>query len=809
VIPVAGISRLGSALSCAVKKLLLLLLTACTLLAAALVFQAGRKPAEAPFFLEATLTSSVSGQTQVYFGSGQGYNEHASARRALLATTAPTAISFPLAAGDYRTVRFDPIDRAGTVVVHALRLKDGEDRTLRTLDPTRFRVGQQIERVQPLAGTLEIVTVADASDPQLEITLEPPVVLRVTHWQRFRDSAAVPLVTAAFVGVLTFALLSSQAALLTRRARVLLCCAVFLLIWSARLTTIDRYGSDLPYWDQWDKEGLGTFAPWLERGDFWRNVFGPHNEHRVAPTVALNLTLMVIGGTWDGRVQCVVNAALLAGVAALAVFHFSRRFSAPWSTVFALLIAAFAGLPLAWENITVGFQSQFTFLMLFSGLATAGLLAARPFSARWWLALLAAAIALVSMGSGFVWAAPVAGLLLLRWAKREASLSQVLPTLAAAAGFIALGLWLRTSVPGHQALHARSVLEFLEYAGRCLAWPFPDAAWLAMPLWLPWLAIVIRRLRSTSSTTPRATEDLLLAGGAWVVLQAAAVAYARGASGGMLPSRYGEVFGLGPVLNVACLAVLAQNHRAALRASALFVGLVGVGAVLLAGQSWHRHLPARAQECAQFVLNVRDFLVHDDFATFARRPLPFPDAKFLAEALRRPALRRILPSSVQPPLIVEHLVAPAPPAPPFWHPATRTIAQSSAEWRSAELPSSSGWWRIETAGAISPRGELTLVAANNNRRLATVVASRPPGNSWRAAYVPAPREPAQLIAQVPPAKGGTEAWLAFSAPFPVSTLSYRTWQLTQQGPLLLALSVALLGCALAAGCWGALRRAKE
>src|SRR5438105_10925929 len=95
-----------------------------------------------------------------------------------------------------------------------------------------------------------------------------------------------------------------------------LCLALFLAIWGAKLVVIDRFGSDLPYWDQWAREGELTFAPWFERHELWHNLVAPHNEHRIAPTLALNLGLVIVGGQWDARVQCIVSGALHAAIAA-------------------------------------------------------------------------------------------------------------------------------------------------------------------------------------------------------------------------------------------------------------------------------------------------------------------------------------------------------------------------------------------------------------------------------------------------------------------------------------------------------------
>ena len=53
---------------------------------------------------------------------------------------------------------------------------------------------------------------------------------------------------------------------------------------------------------------------------------------------------------------------------------------------------------------------------------------------------------------------------------------------------------------------------------------------------------------------------------------------------------------------------------------------------------------------------------------------------------------------------------------------------------------------------------------------------------WRAAYVPGPRDLSNLLART----DSPTRWLAFTEPVEMSTLSYRTWQLTQHGSWVLA-----------------------
>ena len=86
-----------------------------------------------------------------------------------------------------------------------------------------------------------------------------------------------------------------------RCRQALLPLGLFLLVFGAKLAVIDRYGSDMPFWDQWSKEGELLYVPWFDHGQLWHSLFLPHSEHRMAPTLALNLALVAAGGQWDAR----------------------------------------------------------------------------------------------------------------------------------------------------------------------------------------------------------------------------------------------------------------------------------------------------------------------------------------------------------------------------------------------------------------------------------------------------------------------------------------------------------------------------
>ena len=404
----------------------------------------------------------------------------------------------------------------------------------------------------------------------------------------------------------------------------------------------------MPYMDQLAKEGEMILAPYYEGTLRLADFFVPHNEHRIAPTLALNLALAAAGGKWDARVQCLANALLHGALAAAMVGFFWRHFSRRWALSAAWLLAVLCALGLDWQNTLGGFQSQFYFLAGFSLAAIYGLLAVRgPLSVRWWVGLSCALLAVVSMGSGFLCAAPVALAVGLRCAaNRRISMADG-TTLLASAVFLGAGWRLRAPAPWHAVLHARNAGDFLAYFAHCLSWPRPEWPWLGALVWLPWAILAVRAVWRPG---PRYDErsEVLLACGLWVLLQAAAVAYARGAGGGYPASRYGAVFSIGVAANLAVFPLLggAAHGRPRAGFAVLWIALVlGAGAAA-ASPIWRLELPAAAARYRECEANVRGYVLTGDvrFLEKGEQPLPYRD--WLRRILDRPAIRAHLPESV-------------------------------------------------------------------------------------------------------------------------------------------------------------------
>jgi hypothetical protein len=158
-------------------------------------------------------------------------------------------------------------------------------------------------------------------------------------------------------------------------------------------------------------------------------------------------------------------------------------------------------------------------------------------------------------------------------------------------------------------------------------------------------------------------DRLVLGLGAWVAINALAIAYGRGAGAGRPAARYMDFLSLGFVANA--MALLAMIDLAVSRA---VVWRVGVGALagwlvfatlgierltermLIDLQGWRKY--SAAHETV-----VRRFVLGDDVAMLASKrgpvAIPYPSGYTLAGMLRDPYLRRILPARVRPPLHVE------------------------------------------------------------------------------------------------------------------------------------------------------------
>ena len=435
------------------------------------------------------------------------------------------------------------------------------------------------------------------------------------------------------------------------RTALLLAVAVFLGVLGQKLALIERYGSDLPYWDAWDGEADLLFRPAAEGHFPWSIWLSAHNEHRILFTRILAYGLFrANSGQWDARLEGVANAVLASTVASLlfllAAGPLPKRLRAP----LALLVTVLLGSRLSFENTLAGFQSQFYFLLLIPGAHLWASTTSRPWSARWWLSFGLGLASLVTMASGLLSAAAVAALLGLEAARDRVLTRDRIVMLGANSLLLGLGWLLKVDRPYHDFLKAATPAAWLDAFLHQLAWP---SAWsvasclAALPLGLALLALA----RGREVPYPRTLTAFAL----WGWLQCAAIAYARGGVDHGHASRYTDLLSSFVVINTVLLAVLAgagktpRSRRVLAGLAVLSVSVSLWGVARETRKVTHDDLePMRGMNEAR-LSSVREFVKEPGPAFYRREPwteLPYPSAERLGSLLSNPTIRSFLPASV-------------------------------------------------------------------------------------------------------------------------------------------------------------------
>jgi hypothetical protein len=441
---------------------------------------------------------------------------------------------------------------------------------------------------------------------------------------------------------------------LRRLAPLLALAALVILV---RAVLVGGFGHALPFWDQWDAEASTWLKPWVQGELTFAHLLAAHNEHRIAYSRLWSLLWFEANaGHWDNLVLALANT-LLSGLLAALTYGLLRSGLATRRArgLFFVLVLLLAVIPFGWENLLVGFQSQFQFLALFALLLLAAAAHLRDRKAAlpvvWGLALLG----LPTMATGVL--APVAagGVLVLRAWTREWRRGPAAVAVAGLAAISLAGLAFVPMVPHHQGMHPESLAEGLRALGRVLAWPVPRGWWAVPAIWLPTFAFFWRLCRERRAS---AAEWIAIGLAGWVVLQALAITWSRGQGLDMPPSRYTDLLALGVVANGwlalrACESALlsgASPRRPrwiAIGLAALFFTATGLG--LGRGLPTHGEaMRERSWFSEEQRANVREFITSGDPQALVVPPLyiPYPHAHMLAGFLSDPVIRAMLPATV-------------------------------------------------------------------------------------------------------------------------------------------------------------------
>ena len=428
--------------------------------------------------------------------------------------------------------------------------------------------------------------------------------------------------------------------------------AFFLLLFGIKLWTIYSYGNATPFGDQWDAEAANLYKPFFDNTLDGKSLIAPHNEHRILTTRIEALVLLVINKTWNPLLQMMVNAFLHVFVIMIIVSLLNRVTGRNNAGLLLAFCLALFSLPYAWENILVGFQGQFYFVVLFGVLSLWLIIRNKPLSSLWWVGFLCSVLAFFSLASGvFVSAsAALVSLLFIVMGIRR-NLRQFIAMLILIAFFV-IGVYLTPSLPDHLLLKASSLHQFYKALVAVFGWPVGDNIATAVFCNIPIAFFCLNMLRKRPSA---ADKKWFLAGLAlWAVSQAITIAYGRASVA--LASRYRDLFAILVLVNFACLISIALEYRGRLRN--LVIGGVGMWSLVIivflglyAGQHLPGELSVKLARNKAEELNIRNYLAKNDITQLKDKPeweIPYPDADLLARTINLPGIREILPANISP-----------------------------------------------------------------------------------------------------------------------------------------------------------------
>jgi hypothetical protein len=401
--------------------------------------------------------------------------------------------------------------------------------------------------------------------------------------------------------------------------------AVFVVLFTARLSLAMFCATQLPFYDEWSAVIDAIARPLLAHRFDPAVLLATHNEHVLAPSRLLELVLLWANDMqFDNTLVVVTNqffyAATSAALIVLALPAFAAR-----PRMFVATATLYACLPYDWENIGMGLANSYVFLTLFS-VATILVCARVRRGVPGGTAIVACALAAaVSMGGGFLAALVGLVVIALRWRHRDLSspiaMSLGIALIACATVGVAL-TWHATVMP------------------RPGIWQCVQMA-IALLLWFPAIAFGTHIARTGAM---RRCDLPLLGVALWGLLEVLAMIAARPEFRLWLPiSRYMEILSVAAFANLACALRLAEPvpalqgfARAALPGIALAIALAAPYA--FAWFDWRAaNLVAQAQRIQRYV-QAHDMgaivaapsveLAHPD-RNYLRRELDAADVRYL------------------------------------------------------------------------------------------------------------------------------------------------------------------------------------
>ncbi len=414
----------------------------------------------------------------------------------------------------------------------------------------------------------------------------------------------------------------------------------FLIVFASMLWTIENFGLSIPYYDEWDAEANYLYR-YYENGSLGiREILAPHNGHRLILTRLTALALYIINGGWDPQLQMILSGLAHAIICTILVRCVLFNSQGSYLLLPVLSTIILFAIPFSWVSITVAFQTQFYFMVLFSILALQSLT-----NSRYLPGYIFSALAMLSMTPGaFVLPAFAGAILVHAIRSRTITRNQILQCAISALLFYLFVLALHEE-PASQVYQAQHIRGFFISLLATVSWPFKVSLGIGLAIYLPLLSYFIWHIITSRGSL------FIFSLGIFMACQILAMAYFRGGEGVPPANRYWEIMIVGIWLNGICSWHIAREKSIQFSkqfaTSWLLLAVIGLAAI--GYQSLNQGLPEKRADgltAQSLILEYLETGNQDVFLGKSSSEFSYLDANALVSFLEDLEIRETLPSSL-------------------------------------------------------------------------------------------------------------------------------------------------------------------
>ena len=135
-------------------------------------------PSAGLLLLEITCSASATGETQIFYDIGRGFNQLDSIRIPISPSSQPFTYTFPQPDAPIVAMRLNPLNCPGEFTITNFRIVNRRGEMIRRMIQGDFQPTNEIAAIAPVAGGWKLVTTPAAKEPFSRIELHEPIIAK-------------------------------------------------------------------------------------------------------------------------------------------------------------------------------------------------------------------------------------------------------------------------------------------------------------------------------------------------------------------------------------------------------------------------------------------------------------------------------------------------------------------------------------------------------------------------------------------------------------------------------------------------------